>query len=121
MSSPSRLASTLLAAAITACASQIPAPARPAAAPVRNDPVTGRDLIARMHSHYTGRWFATLSFVDSNTFYLAAGGESKTQWLEHVAAPGYVRIDYLPLATHSGVLYERGRVHVFDNGRQTRS
>jgi hypothetical protein len=32
-----------------------------------------------------------------------------------------LRIDYLPLANHSGVLYEGGRVHVFDNGRRVQS
>jgi hypothetical protein len=120
MSYPLRLASTLFAAALTACASHAPAPAAPVM-PAARDPASGGELIAQMHARYAGRWFSTLSFVDSNTFYTTAGGEQKTQWLEHVSVPGLLRIDYLPLANHSGVLYQRGQVHAFDNGRATRS
>jgi hypothetical protein len=82
---------------------------------------TGEDLLAAMHARYAGRWFNTLSFVQNNTLYSASGGEQKTQWLEHMAVPGRLRIDYLPLATRSGVLYEGGKVHVFDNGRRVQS
>ena len=93
------------------------APASPAAPVI----TTGRELIDAMHARYEGRWLRTLSFVQNNTLYSAAGGEQKTQWLEHLAVPGKLRIDYLPLANRSGVLYEGGKVHVFDNGRRVQS
>jgi hypothetical protein len=53
--------------------------------------------------------------------YSAAGGQQKSQWLEHMSVPGKLRIDYLPLANRSGVMYEGGQVHAFDNGRRIRS
>src|SRR5688572_25154493 len=89
----------------------------------RAEPVitTGDELLAAMHARYAGRWFTTLSFLQNNTLYSATGGEQKTQWLEHMSVPGKLRIDYIPLATHSGVMYEGGRVHVFDNGRRVQS
>ncbi len=74
-----------------------------------------------MHRRYEGRWFRTLSFLQNNTLFPASGGEQRTQWLEHMAVPGKLRIDHLPLAGRSGVLYEGGKVHVFDNGRRVQS
>jgi hypothetical protein len=102
-----------------ACASRTPA-ATAGSAP---DPVitTGRELLDAMHARYAGKWFETLSFLQNNTLYSAAGGEQRTQWLEHMSVPGKLRIDYLPLTGRSGVLYEGGRVHVFDNGRRVQS
>ena len=82
---------------------------------------TGAQLIDAMHARYAGRYLTTLSFLQNNTLYLASGGEQKTQWLEHLAVPGRLRIDYLPLSTRSGVMYEGGRVHAFDNGRKIQS
>ena len=105
-----------------ACASRAPAVAS-STEPTAPAPMitTGDDLLQAMHARYQDKWFRTLSFVQNNTLFSASGGEQKTQWLEHMAVPGKLRIDYLPLATHSGVLYEGGRVHVFDNGRRVQS
>jgi len=82
---------------------------------------TGTELLEAMHARYAGRYLSTLSFVQNNTLYQASGGQQKTQWLEHLAVPGRLRIDYLPLTGHSGVIYEGGKVHVFDNGKQIQS
>lgn len=70
-----------------------------------------------MQQHYGGQWYRTLSFTQNNTLYSARGGETKSQWLERIAVPGRVRIDYLPLSQRSGVLFDGSRVHTFDNGR----
>ena len=82
---------------------------------------TGDELIDAMHARYAGRYLGTLSFLQNNTLYQTSGGEQKTQWLEHLSVPGKLRIDHLPLANHSGVMYEGGRVHVFDNGKRIQS
>ena len=82
---------------------------------------TGQGLIDAMHARYAGRYLSTLSFLQNNTLYLASGGEQKSQWLEHLAAPGKLRIDYMPLSSRSGVLYTGGRMYAFDNGRQMQS
>ena len=118
-----RFRSTLLAftVATSACASG--GVTAGTATPSSAEPVitTGTELLAAMHARYEGRWFRTLSFLQNNTLYSASGGEQRTQWLEHMAVPGRLRIDYLPLGSRSGVLYEGGKVHVFDNGRRVQS
>lgn len=122
MSVSLRSALAALALLTGACASRAPAGNVGAtASPAEPAITTGRELLDAMRTRYDGRWVRTLAFVQNNTLYSAAGGEQKTQWLEHMAVPGNLRIDYLPLANHSGVLYEGGRVHVFDNGRRVQS
>jgi hypothetical protein len=104
-----------------ACASAGPAVGTDADSAAAPPITTGRELLGAMHARYSGRWLTTLSFLQNNTLYSASGGEQKTQWLEHISLPGRLRIDYMPLANHSGVLYEGGRVHVFDNGKRVQS
>jgi hypothetical protein len=74
-----------------------------------------------MHRRYAGAWYSTLALTQRNTLYSSGGRERKSEWLQHVAAPGRMRIDYLPLDTRSGVLYEGDRVHVFVDGRRQSS
>lgn len=92
------------------------APATPSprpAAPTIND---GQSLVSAMRQKYSGQWFKTLSLIDNNILY-GARGETKNQWRQHVAVPGKLRIDYLPLSQRGGVLFDGSRVHTFDNGR----
>ena len=120
MISAHRFALATILAVSLACASRpvVPDPGATASTPLIT---TGEELIAAMHSRYAGRYLSTLSFLQNNTLYSASGGVQRTQWLEHLAMPGRLRIDHLPLANHSGVLYEGGRVHVFDNGKRVQS
>jgi hypothetical protein len=122
MSASTRFALAIVLLFTGACASGSSSIDAGAAASGREPLIsTGDELLAAMHARYAGRWFTTLSFLQNNTLYSASGGEQKTQWLEHISVPGKLRIDYIPLATHSGVMYEGGRVHVFDNGRRVQS
>jgi hypothetical protein len=78
----------------------------------------GRSLVAAMRQKYNAGWYKTLSFTQNNTLYSARGGApTQSQWREYIAVPGRLRIDYLPLAQRSGVLFDGSRVHTFDNGR----
>ncbi len=120
MTLPHRVTLTATAILSLACASR-PAVPDAAATPPVPAITTGEELIEAMHARYAGRYLSTLSFVQNNTLYSASGGVQNTQWLEHLALPGRLRIDYLPLANRSGVLYEGGRVHVFDNGKRMQS
>ena len=120
MISPHRPALGVIAVLSLACAPRAGAP-DPGATPAAPAITSGAQLIDAMHARYAGRYITTLSFLQNNTLYSASGGEQRTQWLEHLALPGRLRIDYLPLANHSGVLYEGGRVHVFDNGKRVQS
>ncbi len=81
-------------------------------------PITdGRSLVSAMRQKYSAQWYKTLSFTQNNTLYSARGGATNSQWRQHIAVPGRLRIDYLPLSQRSGVLFDGSRVHTFDNGR----
>ncbi len=88
-------------------------PPRPAVPAITD----GRSLVSAMRQKYNAQWYKTLSFTQNNTLYSARGGATNSQWREHIAVPGRLRIDYLPLSQRSGVLFDGSRVHTFDNGR----
>jgi hypothetical protein len=91
----------------------VAAPAQPSA-PSIND---GRSVLGAMRQKYADKWYKTLSFTQNNILYPTRGGETKSTWRQHIAVPGKLRIDYLPLSQRSGVLFDGSRVHTFDNGR----
>ena len=79
---------------------------------------SARELIREMHDRYAGSWYSTLRFEQSNTFYTSSGKEEKSRWVENLAVPGKLRIDFHPLTSKSGLLILNNRVTTFDNGRR---
>jgi hypothetical protein len=71
-----------------------------------------------MHDRYAGKWYKTLTFDQTNTFYTSGGKEQKSQWVQRLRVPGKLRIDFLPLSSKSGMLIQNNRVTTFDNGRR---
>ena len=76
------------------------------------------ELIAAMHQRYEGKWYRTLTFVQRNTRYVAAGVDTST-WLEAVRIPGALRIDYEPVANRNGILFVRDSQFLMANGLVT--
>lgn len=110
-----------LALAAGACSSAIipSADPEPGEAPDRPASITSaRDLIREMHDRYAGKWYSTLRFEQSNTFYTSSGREEKSRWVENLSVPGKLRIDFQPLSSKSGMLIVNNRVTTFDNGRR---
>ena len=79
---------------------------------------SSRDLIREMHDRYSGKWYTTLRFEQANTFYTSSGREEKSRWVQNLAVPGKLRIDFQPLSSKSGLLILNNRVTTFDNGRR---
>jgi hypothetical protein len=77
----------------------------------------GRGVIRAMHQRYAGRFFHSLRFAQHTTTISPTGRETKGIWNEYIVLPGKLRIDFLPLSSHSGVLYAGGRIHGFTDGR----
>ncbi len=69
-----------------------------------------------MHDRYDGKYFQTMTFLQNNTAYTTTGEEQKSQWYEHLEAPGKLRIAFLPVAQKSGLVQVDERVASFDNG-----
>jgi hypothetical protein len=106
--------SLALVAGCTPKRSAAPATPPQPAAPVIND---GQSLVAAMRQKYGVQFYKTLAFTQNNTLYSTRGTSTTSQWRQQIAVPGKLRIDYLPLTTRSGVLFDGARVHTFDNGR----
>ncbi len=79
---------------------------------------SARQLVRDMHARYSGKWYQTLRFEQSNTFYTSSGREEKSRWVENLSVPGKLRIDFYPLTSKSGLLILNNRVTTFDNGRR---
>lgn len=107
----------LLAAA---CAKKVHEPAAPApvAAPEKTGINSSPKLVREMHDRYAGKWYKTLTFQQTNTFYTSGGKEQVSRWMQRLSVPGRLRIDFLPLSTKSGLLIQNNRVITFDNGRR---
>ncbi|MEP7344286.1 MAG: hypothetical protein ABI877_03420 [Gemmatimonadaceae bacterium] len=108
---------TILSAACAPSAGTVTTRTPPGPPPITD----GRGVLRAMHDRYAGKWFNTLTFSQRTTTYSASGRETKGVWNEYLAAPGRLRIDYLPLNERSGVLYARNRVHSFVNGKASAS
>jgi hypothetical protein len=115
------VAAALISIAISACSTGIIPTTEPepeTAQPPASEIQTARDLVREMHARYSGKWYTTLRFEQSNTFYTSSGREEKSRWVESLSVPGKLRIDFEPLSTKSGLLILNNRVTTFDNGRR---
>lgn len=70
-----------------------------------------------MHQRYVGRFFSSLRFAQHTTTISESGRETKGIWNEYIVLPGKLRIDFLPLSSHSGVLYTGGKIYGFTEGK----
>jgi hypothetical protein len=109
----------LLLAACRPAVPELPGPTpEPAAAEKAAAISSSRNLVREMHDRYAGKWYKTLTFQQTNTFYTSAGKEQKSEWMQRLSVPGRLRIDFLPLSAKSGLLIQNNRVITFDNGRR---
>lgn len=105
---------------LAACKPQVkPATApAPVVAEKSNVITSSAKLVREMHDRYAGKWYKTLSFEQTNTFYTSGGKEQKSQWVQRLQVPGRLRVDFLPLSSKSGLLIQNNRVITFDNGKR---
>jgi hypothetical protein len=84
-------------------------------------PLTGRDLLQRMHDAYRGRWYTSLTFTQKTTARGADGTETVTTWYEsvrHTDASGtQLRIDIGDPVAGNGVLYSADSLWVMRAGK----
>ena len=86
------------------------------AAPVPRDPPPrdGVALIRQMRQRYQGRWYETLTFVQTTTL---PNGKVET-WYEALAAPGRLRIDIAPLDSMRTLIFRDDSLVEFRGGRR---
>lgn len=103
----------VIAAAACAPSARVSDPGTPSPPAITD----GRGVIRAMHARYAGRFFTSLSFAQNTTTISQSGRETKGVWNEYVVLPGRLRIDFLPLGSHSGVLYAGGKIYGFTDGK----
>jgi hypothetical protein len=78
-------------------------------AAAQQPPMTGRDVLQRMHDAYAGKWYKTLTFKQQTTQWRPDGTQNVSTWMESLRyAPTVgtqLRIDMGDLAAGNGVLY----------------
>ncbi|HEU4799479.1 MAG TPA: hypothetical protein VFS94_02490 [Gemmatimonadales bacterium] len=102
---------------LAACGGSTPEPAPLPGGAMRPAPTTGTELIERMHEAYAGRWYRTLTFVQTTKF---ADGRVET-WHEALTVPGKLRIDVAPIAQGKMSLFRNDSLYTFDGGNLVRS
>lgn len=83
----------------------------------RPAPVTGEDVLRRMHEAHAGTWYRTLTFRQTTAF---ADGRVET-WYEAMAIPGRLRIDVLPIANGDASIFRNDTLYRFQRGQRERS
>ena len=114
------IAIVLIAAACRSSGTHPAAPV-PEPAPAKKESnaiTTSSRRVNAMHDRYSGKWYKTLTFDQTNTFYTSGGKEQKSQWVQRLQVPGRLRVDFLPLSSKSGLLIQNNRVITFDNGKR---
>lgn len=123
MSRRAQLGSLAFLAVAAGCSTVLPPVEEPVPeeAPEAAGITSSRQLIHEMHDRYAGKWYRTLRFAQTNTFYTQSGKEEKSRWIENLSVPGRLRIDFEPLSSKSGLLILNNRVITFDNAKRVDS
>ena len=78
---------------------------------------SAEDLVRAMHARYDGKWYETLTFVQTASFYGEDGTLTQDQiWYEAARVPGRLRIDFAPLENGRTAVYANDSVYQFRDG-----
>src|SRR5262245_11560466 len=80
---------------------------------VQPAPKTGEELIREMHDRYAGKWYKTLTFVQTTTM---DDGRLET-WYEAASIPGQLRIDIAPLDSGNALFFRNDSIYVVRGGQ----
>ena len=83
-------------------------PAPPAA------PKTGQDLVRQMHARYAGKWYETITFVQTT----AHPDRPTETWYEAGTIPGKLRIDVAPTDSMKAIMFVGDSTVVFRGGKR---
>ena len=75
----------------------------------------GAALIRAMHDRYAGKWYHTLSFVQTTT--LSRPTPHQETWYEAARIPGNLRIDISPVDSENMILFRHDTLYRFKQGQ----
>lgn len=79
----------------------------------------GMALLRGMHDSYQGKWYRTLTFVQTTT--LTQPTEHQETWYEAARIPGMLRIDIAPLDSGKAIIFRNDSLYIFQRGQMARS
>ena len=85
------------------------------------DPAAAEELIQAMQKKHAATWYRTLIFAQKTATYKPDGTIENGIWYEALSAPGKLRIDYHPLESGGGTVYNGGVVSTFADGKMVNS
>jgi hypothetical protein len=85
-----------------------------AALALGSTPPTGEALVGQMHARYAGKWYRTLTFVQTTTF---PDGRLET-WYEALTLPGRLRIDIAPVPERNTILFSGDSIYQWQRATQ---
>jgi len=96
--------------------------AAPSCSPQRTSPAPthGRDVIARMHDAYRGRWYNTLVFEQRTLFIRPNGTRDSILWYEAVKGADRLRIDFGSPTSGNGAIFTAESTIAVREGAVTR-
>jgi hypothetical protein len=78
-------------------------------------------LVEAMRDRYDGKWYSTLTFVQTSTYYRPDGSVLRSEiWPESAMMPGRLRIDIGNPSLGNAVIYANDTVYQFTQRRLTR-
>jgi hypothetical protein len=77
-------------------------------------PRSGEELVRQMHARYAGKWYQTLTFVQTTTY----PDRPAETWYEAGTIPGKLRIDIAPLDSMNAFMYVGDSAIVFKGGKR---
>src|ERR1044072_4768720 len=78
---------------------------------------TGEDVVAAMYKKYQGKWYKTLTFVQTTNHHNPDGTIKSETWYEVISPPGNLRIDIDPADKGNGILFTNGQIYQFRDGK----
>lgn len=85
----------------------------PVIAPEPAVPNSGEALIRAMYDKYKGKWYKTLTFVQTTS---DMKKNTKETWYEAARIPGILRIDISPVDSGKTILFRGDSIYQFDGG-----
>ena len=77
-------------------------------------PKTGADLVRQMHARYAGKWYRTITFVQTTSF----PDRPAETWYEAGTIPGKLRIDVAPTDSMKAFMFVGDSTIVFKAGKR---
>jgi hypothetical protein len=74
----------------------------------------GQALIRAMHDRYAGKWYETLTFVQTTS--LSKPEPHQETWYEALRVPGYLRIDIAPLDSGTTLIFRGDSIYIINQG-----